>query len=627
MRKLILVVIMFLNTFWVQGFSYVVQSNPAKITILNRANEAATTITDGDSIRIQITLPQAVPTDESITFSLGDAALPGGSCIISAGKTTCATDTLATLGWHWDPNGVAHNTRVVQAKNNRGAWIEESDPVTVISRPVILVHGFISNWETWKLYLQPDGYLASLGLQGFAVGDGQVPGVLNTGVITNPVARTNTLAQNAEILGQYISNVKQQTGAEMVDLVVHSMGGMISRYYIDRLMQERDVAQLIMLGSPMGGSNCSVLPAALGFFLPASIEIRESYMRGVFNQQITHRKGVEFYDLGGTAIDQSFKSPCANIPNDTVVSFDSINAILLQSSQLPVIHSDLTLSEKAFTDFVKPLLQKPAGSFLSPPDPAPVTQMESPLEFTRVYIGHVDAGGATELTINIEPDIAVAAFALYDASRSVTTVVRGASGNLIELSPETNGFIRIEDPSSLLFLGYGFQNPRPGPWKITVQATEATPPAGTDFAISVYFVGGAKLQTESNTLVPRLNEEVNLSANVSLNGQLLQITQAQAIIKKPNGETETLEFPARPASSLTWTARETGTHAVDIVVTALAPDGSSIERTNFLAIEVQPNFSNLQISFNLALVMALVLLVVIVLFRGVFRIIRRVRLR
>jgi pimeloyl-ACP methyl ester carboxylesterase len=259
-----------------------------------------------------------------------------------------------------------------------------SQPIQVSPRPVVMVHGFISNWQTWNSYLGNTGYLASIGLQGFAVGDGQVPGVLNTGEITDPVRRTNSIAQNAEILGQYVQYVKDRTGAEMVDLLVHSMGGMISRYYIDRLMQDRDVAQLIMLGSPMGGSDCSVLPAALGFFHPASIEIRESYMRGVFNQQITHRRGIEFYDLGGTAIDESFKSPCTDIPNDTVVSFDSINAIDLESSQLEVIHSELTLSETAFEGFVKPLLQKPAGMFppLGLPDPVPTAQTDSPLEFT-----------------------------------------------------------------------------------------------------------------------------------------------------------------------------------------------------------------------------------------------------
>jgi pimeloyl-ACP methyl ester carboxylesterase len=502
--------------------------------------------------------------------------------------------------------------------------IGQSNPITVAPRPVILVHGFISNWQTWSSYLSSNGYLGSLGLQGFAVGDGQVDGVLNTGVITNPAGRTNSIAQNAELLGEYISNVKTQTGAEMVDLVVHSMGGMISRYYIDRVMQERDVAQLIMLGSPMGGSDCSVLPAALGFFLPASIEIRESYMRGVFNQQIVHRQGIEFYDLAGTAINESFKSPCTDIPNDTVVSFDSINAIELQSSKLEVIHSDLTFSEQAFADFVKPLLQKPAGSFTSQPDPAPAAPAASPLDFTRVYTGHVDAGGSTEIKINVEPNITVASFALYDASRSVTTVIRGASGNIIELDPQANGFIRIDDPSSLLYLGYGFQNPRPGPWNITVQATETTPSSGTDFAISVYFVGGATLETSSGTLVPQVGDDVEFVANVLLNGQALEISSAQAIIKDPDGEIETIDFPAGRNVSVIWTPDETGTHALDIVVTALAPDGSSIERTDFLAIEVQPSIGRGQITLNLILVIVGIVLAVGVILFLLIRVIARI---
>ncbi len=629
MRKKVLSFIVLLSILWIQGFIPARQSGEITVAILNRKGQLTTQITDGDTLRVQIIFSQAASITKTINFTLGETSLPVGSCVVPSGDTSCTTDSFPSLGWHWDANGLAQNTRIIQAKNSAGDVIGQSDPITVAPRPVVLVHGFISYWQTWIPYLQPNGFLDSIGLKGFAVGDGQVPGVMNTGVMTEPTGHTNTIAQNAEILGQYISSVKQQTGAEMVDLVVHSMGGMISRYYIDRVMQERDVAQLIMLGSPMGGSDCSVLPAALGFFLPASIEIRQSYMRGVFNQQITHRKGVEFYDLGGTAINDSFKSPCTDIPNDTVVSFDSINAILLQSSKLDVIHSELTLSDKAFSNFVKPLLQKPAGSFLSQPDPAPAAPAESPLDFTRVYTGHVDAGGSTDLVINVEPDIRVAAFALYDASRSVTTIVRGASGNVIELSAERNGFIRINDPTSLLYLGYGFENPKPGPWNITIRATESTPSSGTNFAVSVYFVGGAKLETSSSTLVPRLRDNVELTANVSLNGQSLEITKAQAVIKDAEGKVETLDFPAGRNVSVTWTPRDAGTHAVDIVVTALAPDGSSIERTDFLAIEVQPNFSKEQIFLNLILLVAgIVLILGLIAFlsiRWIIKVVRRAR--
>lgn len=596
------------------------------VTVLDRADQPTTQITDGDSIRIQAVVSQSGGVQQVIDFWWGD--IPVDSCVIPAGDTHCETNVFLALGWYWNQNGEPQSTGELLAKNDNTNVVAQTT-VSVKPRPVMMVHGFISNWQAWNSYLGPGGYLDSLSLQGFAVGDGQVDGVMNTGVITDPPGRTNTIAQNAEILGEYISNVREQTGAEMVDLLVHSMGGMISRHYIDRVMQERDVAQLIMLGSPMGGSDCSVLPAALGFFLPASIEIRESYMRGVFNQQITHRKGIEFYDLAGTAIDEDFKSPCTGIPNDTVVSFDSVNAIALQSSQLELIHSDMTLSDAAFTDFVKPLLQKPAGTFppRGQPDPGPITAAEAPLDFTRVYTGHVDPGASTEITINVEPDIAVASFALYDASRSVATVVRGANGNIIQLDPLTNGFIQIDDPSSLFYLGYGFRNPRPGPWRITVQATGSTPASGTDFAVSVYFVGGAKLETSSATLVPQLNDDVELTADVTLNGQSLEITGAQAVIRHPDGEVETLDFPAGRNVAVVWTPREAGTHAVDIVVTALAPDGSTIERTDFLALEVQPNLGTGQITLNLILLIVGVLLVLgligFLVIRGVMKLARR----
>ena len=598
-------------------FMPVLQTGATTITILNRAGKPVSQITDGDNIQVQITLPQAATQPEDISFLLDDTTV--ASCSIKTGGTNCKTDSFLSLGWYWNVNGEPQDGVILQASTNNGGIVAQSDPITVKPRPVVMVHGFLSNPETWTPYVGSNGFLASIGLQGFAVGDGQVPGRLNTGDMLNPTGRTNTIAQNAGILSQYINEVKQKTGAEMVDLVVHSMGGMISRYYIDRVMQDRDVAQLIMLGSPMGGSDCAVLPAALGFYLPASIEIRQSYMRGIFNEQIKHRNGVEFYDLGGIAITDAFKSPCTDTPNDMVVSFGSVNAIPLQSSQLSDIHSDLTLSTQVFQDFVKPLLQKPAGTFHYAPDLDPLARSSSPLEFTRVYTGHVNAGGSTDLTINVDAGLSVASFALYDASRSITTVVRGASGNVIQLSPEANGFVQVDDPSSLFYLGYGFQNPKPGPWNITVQATDKTPAGGTDFAISVYFVGGVKLDATSSTLIPQIKEPVQFDARLTLGSQNLEITQAQAVIKDSDGNVETLDFPTGQNISVEWTPQKSGTYAVDIVATGVAPDGSTVERTDFLAVEVQPNPSKGQITFNLIAVVAVVLLVLFFIVRGLFR--------
>ena len=169
-----------------------------------------------------------------------------------------------------------------QGADRTGAdWLNRGDPglldtmkfsgttkLRISARPVVLVHGLASNATTWTEYIKPDGYLAAKGLRGFAIGDGQAEGQMFTGDPSEPLKQTSTIAQNADGLAQYIAGVKRVTGAQMVDLVAHSMGGLISRYYIDRLMKDRDVAQLIMLGSPHGGTNCASLPASLGFYLP-----------------------------------------------------------------------------------------------------------------------------------------------------------------------------------------------------------------------------------------------------------------------------------------------------------------------------------------------------------------------
>ena len=152
-----------------------------------------------------------------------------------------------------------------------------------------------------------------------------------------------------------------------------------------------------------------------------------------------------------------------------------------------------------------------------------------------------------------------------------------------------------------------------------MQATGATPSNGTDFAISVYFMGGAKLEARSSTLVPQINEQVRLDANLSLNGQSLEIREAQAAIRDSDGKVETVNFPAGQNISATWIARKAGTYAVDIVITGLTPDGSTVERTDFLAIEVQPNPSKGQITFNLIAVIVIVLLILFLILRFIFR--------
>ena len=342
--------------------------------------------------------------------------------------------------------------------------------------------------------------------------------------------------------------MKELTGAQRVDLVAHSMGGLISRYYIDRVMPDGEVAQLVMLGSPMLGTECANLPAALGFYLPATLEIQPVYVQNIFNPQITHRRGVIFHALAGEPISDAIQSPCTPVPTDLAVSLQSVGGIPLSLSEMPVLHTELNSSEQVFREYLLPLLQTAPGGFVVQPDPATASATLEALQFTRVFTGHLGLGETLELIIPIEPNVTVASFALYDNSRSLQVEVHGASGKLIVLDPLANGLIEVDDPQSMVYLGYGFNNPKPGSWKVTLRTGDRTTTWGADYALTAVFQGGATLQASTSTLLPRMGEAVQINAGLSLAGSPLPIQMASVLVRAPDGSSETLDLVSADAS-------------------------------------------------------------------------------
>src|SRR5690606_11524939 len=135
------------------------------------------------------------------------------------------------------------------------------------------------------------------------------------------------------------------------------------------------------------------------------------------------------------------------------------------AGQLPLGHTGLPGSPIAFDEFVRPVLtsQFAPNVFAAQPslDGAPDEQ------FAAVAAAHVPSGGEAEFVVQLDR-VAVAAFALFDPSGSVEVEVRGASGAIVELDASRNGVTFVDDPAALVHLGYGFHNPRPGPWRVTV---------------------------------------------------------------------------------------------------------------------------------------------------------------
>jgi pimeloyl-ACP methyl ester carboxylesterase len=596
-----------------------VASNPATLEILNGQSAKIESLADGDAVKLKVTLERPAELAHVATFKFSDDERQGSrvnSCIIAAGAQSCETKVAPALGWYWGKDGKGVSERELRVESGDAGLADMmkfsgAAKLRVSARPVVLVHGLASNAATWAGYTKQGGYLSSIGLRGFAVGDGQAEGEMIMGDPSQPLKRTKTIAENAEELARYIAGVKRATGAQTVDLVAHSMGGLISRYYIDRLMRDRDVAQLIMLGSPDGGTSCASLPASLGLFLPATLELRPAYLAEVFNRQITRRHGVPFHLLAGNLSDESFKAPSTATPSDLVVSRQSVAAVTAPISDSPLPHTDMTGSERVFKDFVAPRLQRRAGEFPAEPDPKPPASSAAPEQFTKVFTGHIIAGGSREIVINLDK-LSTASFALYDTTRSLALTVRGANGNVVNLTPGANGLVEVKDPAALFTLGYGFDNPKPGAWKVTLRTTEQTPGRGADYALAAKVVGGATLRARADRMVTAPDQPVTISSSLELAGRPLAGATIKALIRRPDGETEEVSFTGGDEKRAVWIPKESGIYGVDVVAQGSTPDGLQIERADFLSFEVQPGPARIQLSLALMVIGGITLITVII---------------
>ncbi|MFT3692960.1 MAG: alpha/beta fold hydrolase [Kofleriaceae bacterium] len=67
------------------------------------------------------------------------------------------------------------------------------------------------------------------------------------------------IAAGARQLGWFVDEVRETTGAAEVDIIGHSMGGVVARYYVTLAGGDPHVHRLITLGSPHAGTDMGKL--------------------------------------------------------------------------------------------------------------------------------------------------------------------------------------------------------------------------------------------------------------------------------------------------------------------------------------------------------------------------------
>lgn len=109
--------------------------------------------------------------------------------------------------------------------------------------PVLLIHGYLATRGSLHLLER------NLARRGHVVMSYPLGAVLNLGDIRD----------SAGLIARKVESLVAQTGVTRVDIVGHSMGGLVGLYYLKRLGGRHRVRRLVMLGTPAQGTWSALL--------------------------------------------------------------------------------------------------------------------------------------------------------------------------------------------------------------------------------------------------------------------------------------------------------------------------------------------------------------------------------
>jgi triacylglycerol esterase/lipase EstA (alpha/beta hydrolase family) len=165
-------------------------------------------------------------------------------------------------------NGLYGYSHVSPTASPPGANNWSCKPSAAHPRPVILVHGTFGDmsdsWQALSPLLYDNGYCVFALNYGSYNGSGSL-GVYGTGPIEDSAAQ----------LASFVDHVLSATGASQVDIVGHSQGGMMPRYYIQFLGGAAKVHSLIGLAPSNHGTTLDGLFTLASYFPGANASLSD----------------------------------------------------------------------------------------------------------------------------------------------------------------------------------------------------------------------------------------------------------------------------------------------------------------------------------------------------------------
>jgi pimeloyl-ACP methyl ester carboxylesterase len=110
---------------------------------------------------------------------------------------------------------------------------------------------------------------------------------------------TGDICESAALIARKIESIAAQSPIHRVDIVGHSMGGLVGLYYLKRLGGRRRVRRLVMLGTPISGTWSALLGVAMAPLGRASLQLLpdSAFLREL--EQGSLPDGVEVISVAG----------------------------------------------------------------------------------------------------------------------------------------------------------------------------------------------------------------------------------------------------------------------------------------------------------------------------------------
>ncbi len=190
-------------------------------------------------------------------------------------------------------NGLAGYAHVSQTASPPGTNNWSCKPSAAHPLPVVLVHGTFADmsdsWQALSPLLYDNGYCV------FALNYGAYAGSNLIGV-----DGIGEIAKSAEELSSFVNRVLAATGASQVDLVGHSQGGMMPRYYLKYLGGASKVHTLVGLAPSNHGTTLDGLATLAGYFPGADAFL--GILCPACSQQLSRSTFIEELNAGGETL-------------------------------------------------------------------------------------------------------------------------------------------------------------------------------------------------------------------------------------------------------------------------------------------------------------------------------------